>query len=90
MEYFIYVSMLAYILVSVLVTLYVRKSEDQAKKQKIAQVIIVWAIPIIGALVVYFILKSLNEPITEDKPKFGGGPRDSGWANPPSNSGENS
>ena len=49
---------------------------DLTKTQKLIQILIVWFIPLLGALGIYLMRRSDGEPRGPRKPPFGGGAND--------------
>lgn len=75
------------VLLNCLVTAYVIRNNDFDGKQKFLQCTVVWLIPLLGAVLIYLVARSLSDASAESKGEFGGGPQDSGWANPTSGEG---
>lgn len=72
MNYLIVLSLL-YFVMSVLATIFVVRNDEFDNSQKTAQIILVWIIPVVGAVAMLLIHTSLKEP-SKRKKAFGGGP----------------
>lgn len=72
---FIYAALFTYLVLSFAVSVFLTKREDLDSVQKIAQIIIAWLIPIIGAVALWQFNKSQDQP-TQKYSEFGGGHRD--------------
>ena len=64
------------ILMSCFVSIQLFAASDLTKTQKLLQIMIVWFIPLLGALGVYLIRRSDSEPRGPRQPPFGGGAND--------------
>ncbi|MDC9527835.1 hypothetical protein PSH54_20375 [Pseudoalteromonas sp. Angola-30] len=73
---FIYSALVTYLVLSIAVSVFLAKREDLDSVLKIAQIIIAWLIPIIGAVALWQFNKSQDQP-TKKYSEFGGGNRDS-------------
>jgi len=60
------------ILLNIFVSIYLFRRDSLDQFQKIAQTILVWLIPFIGAIVLWLFHRSQDDEITRSKPKFGG------------------
>ncbi|MCG7639838.1 hypothetical protein [Alteromonas sp. CNT1-28] len=69
---FIYSALVTYLVLSIAVSVFLAKREDLDSVQKIAQIIIAWLIPIIGAVALWQFNKSQDQP-TKKYSEFGGG-----------------
>ncbi|MBQ4831579.1 hypothetical protein J8L84_20075 [Alteromonas sp. MMG017] len=76
---FIYSALVTYLVLSFAVSVFLAKREDLDAVQKVAQIIIAWLIPFIGALALWQFNKSQDQP-TRKYSEFGGGNRDSSGA----------
>ena len=56
---------------NVIVSIYVSRLSTVTRTQKLLQVGIVWLVPLVGALVVYFFHRADSEPRGPDKPAEG-------------------
>jgi hypothetical protein len=63
-------------LLNVAVSLKVALSKTLTSMQKLLQGIFIWLIPILGAIIVYLVHRSDNEPRGPAEPPFGGGAHD--------------
>lgn len=71
MNYLLVLSVLYFVL-SVLATVFVVRNDEFDNAQKATQTILVWIIPMVGAVAILLIHRSLNEP-SKRKKAFGGG-----------------
>jgi len=73
------------LLTNIVVTVQLASDRDLSPTQKGLQSIIVWLIPLFGAVVVYLIRRGAREPATPQKRPFGGGDNDGmpGGTQPP-------
>ena len=62
------------ILLNVFVSIYIFRHDSLDQFQKVGQIIIVWLIPLVGAVGLFLFLRSQDEQIPRAKPTFGGGP----------------
>jgi len=67
---------LGLIVLNCLVTLRVFLLKSATGIQKLTQIAIIWCLPLLGALLIYFFHRSDNEPKGPAKPPFGGGGHD--------------
>ena len=74
MEY-IYLALVLIIAINSFVTVFLFRLDTLDSFQKYAQTLIVWLVPIVGALVLW--LFNRNDYINHKSKEFGGGPRDS-------------
>lgn len=67
------------LVLNVLVTIFLLSRADLGKSQKVGQIVIVWLIPFLGAIGIWFLNKSHDDRSEASKWPFGGGPADSGY-----------
>ncbi len=72
-------------LLNILVSVYLFYRSDLEAVQKIVQIIIVWSVPFIAAIVLWLFNRSHDE-VQKNKKTFGGGANDSIGTQPPSGS----
>lgn len=73
-----FLTILIVVIINLAVTVKVVKSMFFTKTQKSLQIVLVWILPIIGALLIYFFHKDDETPKGPRKPPFGGGYGESG------------
>jgi len=74
----LYVLLSAICLLNVFVSVFIFKRDDLERFQKIAQIIIVWLIPVVGAVGLWAFNRSNDDDSTGSDP-FGGGSHDTGY-----------
>ena len=67
------------LVLNVLVTIFLLSRADLGKSQKVGQIVIVWLIPLLGAIGIWLLNKSHDDRSEASKRPFGGGPADSGY-----------
>jgi amino acid transporter len=72
------IAVIIILILNIMVTVKINKSEYISKHQKGIQILLVWLIPIAGALLIYFFHKNDETPKGPRKPPFGGGYGESG------------
>ena len=63
----------AVFLLNALVCVFLLRRKDLDRFQKSAQIVIVWLVPVVGALVFWFISRAHDQPVAPQNRPFGGG-----------------
>jgi uncharacterized membrane protein YqjE len=74
----LYVLLIGLCLLNLFVSVFIAKRDDLERFQKIAQIIIVWLIPVIGAIVMWAFNRS-NDDDSNGSGPIGGGSHDTGY-----------
>ena len=69
--------LLSLCILNCLVSISLARRDDLDITQKIAQIVVVWIIPFIGAAGLWIFHRSQDLPVKKDRRAFGGGPNDS-------------
>ncbi len=64
------------LVVNCLVCVVVLRNSGITAVQKLLQLLVIWILPLLGAVVVYLVHRSDNEPRGPTEPPFGGGAND--------------
>lgn len=67
MENYILVIAGLLILVNFMISLIISKRDDFDTSQKVAQIALVWLLPLIGAVGIWLLYKSIDKPISKPK-----------------------
>lgn len=73
MKYLLLFSFALITVFNIVVSAVAIKRQSFSLLQKVALVVVIWLLPVIGAGIVYAFLKSDDDPKGPDKPHFGGG-----------------
>ncbi|KNC68995.1 hypothetical protein AC626_01780 [Pseudoalteromonas rubra] len=73
-----YVFVAIVLILNMLVSVFIGRRHDLERFQKVAQIIIVWLIPVVAAIGLWVFYKSQDGEVKPDSKNFGGGAQDSG------------
>ena len=74
---FLYIILLVAVVLNILVSVSTFKRDDFEKGQKIAQIVLIWLVPFITAIGIWFFHRSFDETYKSQKPSRGGEDADS-------------